>query len=255
MRGIGTKQTIAVAAALAALSFTSNAGQPTLKPLSFRAEARVEVDEAGKLVKVEASKDLPEAVRRYLEQQLSTWKYVRHDRTQGGGNAATWVSLGACAVPKADGTYALGLAYFGNGPRIADGGNWKVTSELAMQVGRQQLSGEARVHFTVNADGTAKFESFEFPRQDARLRKALANFVQGQRFDPEELDGHPVTTRETLPVRFRSGFDAPDTQAERLAEAMTSPQCRTAELLATEAMRPGMAAVAVDSVISIEPKI
>ena len=251
---------LGTAALLAGLSFASNAGQPAaLKPLSFRAEARVEVDEQGKLVKVEASKDLPEPVRRYIEQQLATWTYARHSRTIGNGNAATWVMLGACAVPKSDGTYALGLAYQGNGPRIADGGQWMVTTDLASTVGRKMISGTANVHFVVNADGTAKMESMETTGVSGPQRKELVPHLEGfiarHRFDPEQVGGQPVTTHETLPVVFKSWGGSRSTQESRLSEAMTSPQCRHAELLASDALNPGMRAVALDSVITIEPKI
>ncbi|KGQ18915.1 TonB family protein [Lysobacter dokdonensis DS-58] len=256
-----TRRTLATALVLAGLSFATNAGQPAaLKPLSFRAEARVEVDEQGKLVKVEASKDLPDAVRKYIEQQLATWTYARHSRANGDGNAATWVLLGACAVPKPDGTYALGLAYRGNGPRIADGGPWRVTSTLASTVGRHGIDGVANVHFVVNADGSAKLESIDTKItgiQRKALGPELAFFISRHRFDPEQVGGQPVTTHEVLPVVFKSGRskDGAETYDERLAEAMTSPQCRHAELLASDAFNPGMRAMALDSVISIEPKI
>lgn len=252
------RRTRTIAVVLAGLSFASNAGQPALKPLAFRAEARVEVDAQGKLVKVEASKDLPDAIRHYIERQLATWTYARHARTGSSGTAATWVMLGACAVPRPDGTYALGLAFHGNGPRIADGGQWQITKDLAASVGRAQVSGTAIVHFIVNADGSAKFESMETSGLNGGQRKVLAPHLEGfiarTRFDPEIVDGQPVTTHETVPVEFKSGGGG-STQQSRLAEAMTSPQCRDAELMASDAVNPGMRAVAIDSVIAIEPKI
>src|SRR5678815_2429768 len=80
------------------------------RPVAFFAEARVKVD---------AAQDLPASIRTYIEQELKTWQYARRHREGETGNAATWVSLGACAVPTDKGGYTMGLAYHGNGPRIA----------------------------------------------------------------------------------------------------------------------------------------
>jgi hypothetical protein len=230
------------------------------RPVAFFAEARVEVDADGKVVKVDAAQDLPASIRTYIEQELKTWQYARRHREGETGNAATWVSLGACAVPTDKGGYTMGLAYHGNGPRIAGGGRWQVTSGLANAVGKSGFEGDATVHFVVNADGTTKVESVE-GLDDKRARKAILPAVEfwleRMRFDPEEIGGKPVATRETVPLRFKQGGrheSREDTEARLKAEAMQSPQCKLAAA-AGQLVGPGLSAVAVDSVMDIVPSI
>lgn len=204
------------------------------KPFSFRAEARVEVDASGKLVKVEAAQDLPEGVQKYIEQQLSTWQYRRRLGGNATGIAATWVKLGVCAVPAANGGYSMGLAYEGNGPRLQGGQSWFVTEGVANAVGRHRLEGDAKVHFVINADGSAKFKSLEGmgrgpARKDIEVETKL--WISRLKFDTETLDGRPVATSAILPVQFRTG-ERPDDKARRHAEAMQSSQCRMASMTA-----------------------
>lgn len=238
-------------ALLTGLSFSATAGEP-LKPLSFRAEARVEVDADGKLVKVEASQDLPEGVRRYIEQQVATWKFIHHPREGATGNATSWLTLGACAVPKDDGTYSMGMALHGYGPRIANGGRWKFTGGLAKSAGRYRVTGLATVHFTVHPDGRAEMTSIDgIERNRKVMEKPIRLWVADQRFDPETIGGAPVATRETIAIDFRDGSDDPPVTRESLLDkAMISPQCLQAGMVAG-----GMQGVAVDSVMSIEPSI
>lgn len=231
--------------------------EPPPKVVSFIAEARVEVDESGTLVKVEAAQDLPEGVRTFIEQQLKTWKYVRRHREGETGNAATWVSLGACAVPVANGGYTMGLAYHGNGPRIAGGGMWTVSNGLFHAVSKAQTAGRLDIRFVVGADGKATVESVD-GATDGRIRKlmrpAIEDWLERMRFDPEVIGGRPVATRQTLPLEFKQGDGRRPTREDLQAHAMESAQCKRAAA-AGQAVGPGMRAVAVDSVMDIVPSI
>lgn len=243
---------IGVAALLASLASASPANEP-LKPVAFVAEARVEVDLDGKVVKVEAAKDLPASVRTFIEQQLATWKYVRNKREGMTGNAATWVSLGACAVPAPTGGYTMGLAFHGNGPRIAGGGRMPLTRELFQAASRSQASGEIKMQFVIGSDGKVTIESIDFGTMDARTRKALrpavVSWIERVRFDPEELDGRPIPTRTRMGVAFNVGGGK---GASR--NVLHSAECKQAAA-AGESIGPENQAVAVDSVIGIEPAI
>lgn len=225
------------------------------KPVAFTAEARVEVDPDGTLVKVEAAQDLPESIRTFIEQQLKTWKYVRRHREDMTGNAATWVYLNACAVPAPGGGYTMGLAFHGNGPRIAGGGKWPVPRFLFIAVSKAQVAGRVDVHFVVKPDGTATFESME-GWQDARTRKpmrsAIEQWIEDLRFEPEEIGGRPVATRETVPLVIKLGDRT--TSDDLRDKAMQSPQCKQAAA-AGQAIAPSLGSVAVDSVVDIIPSI
>lgn len=234
----------------------ASASKDAPKPVAFTAEARVEVDAGGNLVKVEAARDLPESIRTFIEQQLKTWKYARRHREGMTGNAATWVWLGACAVPAPGGGYTMGLAFHGNGPRIAGGGKWPVSSSLVTAVSKAQVSATLDVRFVVEADGRAKVESIEGlqdPRSRKPLRAAIEQWVERLRFDPEEIGGQPVATRETVPLVLKMGDRT--TSDDLRKEAMQSVQCKQAAAAGQNVAAPGPGSVAVDSVIDIVPSI
>jgi len=243
---------IALSGALVACAASAAPTAQTPKPVSFMADAKVEVDPEGKLVKVEASADLPESVRHYIEQQVAKWTFKRNVREGDTGNATSWINLGACAVPAPSGGYSMGLAFYGNGPRIAGGGRMRVTPELSAAVGRYQIEGLATVDFLVAADGTAKFSSMEGGnRMKKAVEPAIRKWIQGMRFDPEEIDGRAVATHVSVPLEFRQ--EAP-TQETYTAQLLESPQCRQAAA-AGHAADTGLRAAALDSVIAIEPAI
>jgi hypothetical protein len=241
------------------VAFAASAAPTTSapKPVSFLADAKVEVDANGKLVKVEASPDLPDGVRRYIEQEVSKWTFKRNPREGETGNAISYIDLGACAVPTPTGGYSMGLAMHGNGPRIAGGGKWWIAPELQSVVARYELSQVVKVHFSVQPDGTAKFVSLDGMDANRKAKvaveRAVAAWLRALRFDPEQIGGHPVATQETLPVEFRTS-NGPVTREDLLADALQSPQCRQAAA-AGQAVGPGLRAAALDSVIAIEPAI
>ena len=232
----------------------SAVGAKDAQPLTFTTTARVEVDADGKLVKVEAAQDLPEPVRAYVERQIAQWKFAPNVREGVAGNAATWVTLGACALPQENGTYAMGIAFGGNGPRIAGGGKWRAPPDLFPIVVRSQIDGSADVNFIVHPDGTAKFESME-GLSDGRLRRQMTpvfkRWIADYRFDPEEIGGAPVTTRATITLSLLSGSANNTSEKAMLARTMASPACQRAGMPTV----PGLNAIATDSVVSIVPTI
>ena len=249
-------KSIALCGALVACAASAAPTTEAPKPLSFRADAKVEVDSDGKLVKVEASPDLPEGVRRYIEQEVAKWTFKRNPREGETGNATSYINLGACAVPTPSGGYSMGLAFHGYGPRIAGGGPWKISPDLAHVASRFELESVVMVHFRVQPDGTAKFMSVEGMDGNrsakAELERALVGWLRLLRFDPEQIGGHPVATQETLPMAFKQ--DGPMTKKDLLANALESPQCRQAAA-AGQATAPGLRAAALDSVVEIKPAI
>jgi hypothetical protein len=220
---------LAVAIVLASLSFASDASQPAAPmPLSFHAEARVDVDADGKFVKAEVPSDLPESVRRYIEQELGKWTYKRTDPGVPHGIATTWVDLRACAMPTASGAYSMGLAFNGSGPTLLAAGDLGMVARASRRLDRKVI-----LHILIGEDGTATLESIEGGSEDLhaneRFEKAVASWVATLRVQPELIDGKPVRARGTLPLEVHQGrrSDKP-TKEELLAQALQSPQCKQA---------------------------
>lgn len=249
LRGVAVWCFMCVAAA--APFALAQAGGGEAKPVVFRADARVEVDADGKLVKVEAGQDLPEGVRRYIERQLSTWQYRRRLGDKASGNAATWVDLRVCAVPNDAGDYTMGLEFRGNGPRLAGGRQMFVTQGVANAVARHHYNGSIKVHFVINADGSAKLESIDGldrGRAGKDIETEVRFWISRLAFDTEEVNGQPLATSATLPVEFRTS----SSRRERPHEAaMASTPCRMAAMNAGQGEPASN--VAYESEIGIVP--
>jgi len=218
------------------------------EPIAFRAEARVEVDATGKPNRIEASADLPEAVRTFIEKQVATWRFAPPSRDGVTGSGVTYLKLGACAVPVANG-YRMAIDYKGNGPRIAGSSilpppRYPV-SEMIAGRGAQLV-----VKWIVETNGRATLEQVE--RTDgAKVRridpfeKAIREWVTTLRYEPEQLDGKAVRTRVTVPVTFMAGGAKGPTafKQELIEQARQSPECQ----LADSRLPGGLQPVAVDS--------
>lgn len=235
---------------MAPLAFAAPADDKSL-PVAFRAEARVEVDASGKLLKVEAAQDLPEGIQDYIEKELSTWQYRRRLGDKASGVASTWVMLGVCAAPVPAGGYSMGLAFERNGPRAADGRSFRVTDGIFTAVSRFQYEGDVKIHFMINPDGSTTVESIEGLKRGAggkEISRELKSWVSRMEFDTETVDGKPVGTQAVLPVQFRLGGG--EDRASLLEKITQSAQCK----MATMAADPGETSdVAFESEVSIVP--
>jgi hypothetical protein len=243
--------------ALVACAASATPAKDAPRPVAFTADAKVEIDPDGKLVKVEASADLPEGIRHYIEREVAKWTFKHNHREGETGNAISYLALGACAVPTPAGGYSMGLAYYWNGPRFGDGGRVWIAPELQSAVGKFQLNEMVKVHFTVQPDGSAKFTSFDGidgnPRARKAVQQALIGWLRVLRFEPEQIGGHPVATQETLPMDFQTTRER-ETQESLVADAMQSQQCRQAAA-AGAPVGQGLRAAALDSVMDVKPEI
>ncbi|KGQ18791.1 TonB family protein [Lysobacter dokdonensis DS-58] len=225
-------------------------------PLAFRAEARVEVDGAGKVVAVAVDKTLPEPVRQYVAKELGTWSFAQRPREGHSGNASTWLSLSACAIPDASGAYSMGLAFHGNGPRIKGGDPWVITEGMGKVVAKNKLTGKVDIHFVVNADGSATLESvdgLDDSRESRLLRDEIESMVELNHFDTEQIDGKSVATRETLMLTYGRGDNGRRSyEFGWQTRAMQSRQCVAARAAGAES-NAGLPVVSVDSVVDIDP--
>jgi len=241
----------AIAAALL-LTLSLAVGAEDAKPVTFATTARIEVDATGKLVKVEAANDLPAHMRTYVEQQLATWTFARRGHEGVAGNATSYVTLGACALPQADGTFAMGLAFGGYGPRLSTGTLMRPTGDLAGAIAQSRVVGHIDIAFVVNADGSAKVDAIEGigdPRVRKTVSPAIKRWIAAQHFDPETVGGNPVATRLRLGLDVAQ--DSNGRSGDESTPAMTSPACQRAGMAAA----PAMDMAATDSVVSITPAI
>ena len=246
--------TIAGPAAMPAAA--SGDGDAAPKTIAFRAEAKVTLDVAGHPQAIEPSEDLPAPVREFIRQRVAQWRFS--PPAQGGvtGPAVTYLRLGACAIPQADGTYRMAVDFKGNGPLYANG-PMMLPPAYPKSALIREIGAQAKVTFVVGTDGRATIEGIEYAdRSNHRadgIDAALRDWVRGMRYEPEQLAGHPVRTRSTVPVVFSiAGKDfTRDKFREQLREkSAKSQECR---LAAGEAAPEGLQAVALDSPVRIDP--
>ena len=243
-------------ALLCSVASVSAADIAAPQPLVFRAQARIEVDAAGNLVKVGVIKDLPEPIRQQVAQQLARWKFSLQPRDGADATtAATWLLLSACAVPEASGAYSLGLGYHGHGPRITGGEPWAITPEMGSVVSKYKLTGSVDVYFVVHADGKSTLESIEGlddSRGSQLLRTQIEHMVELNTFEPEEIDGQPVATRQILTLEYGPGERRRSYEFHWRSSILGSPQCMAARDAGVET-NAGLPIETVDAVIEIDP--
>ncbi len=175
----------------------------------FGAIVKVEVAADGKPVKVEAPASYPQGVRDYIERRVGSWKYT--PATDGGVPvpATTYVNVGVCAIPVAQG-YKMGLDFKGNGPGLVTSGPWEIPPPphypvAAMKAG---VGGAFRVVYETQADEKAKLVTIESlgdamgKRYEKVFRKALEEWVGQLRFHPELVNGKPVVTSMSMRMQF-----------------------------------------------------
>lgn len=223
---------LAVVTCLAALTAIA-ADDAKSKVIAFNASVKVEVDAAGKPVKVEAPADLPEAIRSYIEKRVASWQY-QPAKIEGVPQAATtYVAVNACAVPVADG-YRLGVDFDANGARAAD------DKRLAPPMyPKDALHRGTEANFVlvlgVEPDGHAVIDKIEKAEISARagakdFEPLLHRWVKTLRFDPELVAGNPVRGQVQVPVDFilRDFGNRKALVDELQAKAKASRECQMA---------------------------
>lgn len=209
------------------------------KVVAFNASVRVEVDAAGKPVKVEAPADLPEAIRGFIEKRVASWQYQPAKANGMPASAVTFVRVGACAIPVAEG-YRLGLDFKGNGPALETSGPWFLPPppypSAALRGGGE---GAFKVSYVIQKDGSTRVASVEAIEGTAGrfvkdFRVGLTSWIEGMRYRPEVVAGMPVETEMSLPVSFSlsqgGGGNWRKQYQQRLEEqALASKECVAAQ--------------------------
>lgn len=222
------------AAAMGLLLLATTVTAADKEPVAFRADARVEIDANGKPTRIEASPDLPQAIRTYIEKRVATWTFSPPAREGVTGTGVTYLSLGACAIPEGNG-YRLGLDFKHNGPRIAtsDGRLPMLAYPMsARRAGRDTV--EMHVHFFIEADGRATLDKVVYADNESHRRDGFDDLVNAWirmlRFDPEQLAGQPVRSKASIVVVYTlsRGTSQAKVKQEALARAAVSAECRMA---------------------------
>ena len=205
--------------------------------VTFHASVRVEVDATGKPVKVEAPRDLPEAVRGIIERRVASWQY-QPGKIGGVPQAATtYVAVNACAAPVAEG-YRLGVDFDGNGPRVA--GDQRLMPPVYPSLARRTgMEAEFKLILGIQTDGSAVIDEIKQGDVSRRMGKAVARnafemelrrWVKTLRFDPEVVAGKPVREQVGVPVSFviDHRVDRQALKESLQAEAKASRECQLA---------------------------
>lgn len=228
------------------------------KVVAFNATVRVEVDSAGKPVKVEAPADLPEAIRSYIEKRVGSWQYQPAKQDGVPAPAVTYVRVGACAMPVVEG-YRLGLDFKGNGPGLmsASGRMPPPRYPRVAQVGG--VSGVYQVSYAIRPDGGTRLEDIRQlegagGRYLQAFRDEISAWVETLQYQPELVNGEPVATTMSFPVEFElrmpKGGRAQwreSYRAELEARAIASKECIAAS--ASDGLQP----IAQNSPVKVTP--
>jgi hypothetical protein len=174
-------------------------------PVAFRADARVELDANGKATKIEVPKDLPEAIRAFIEKRIGSYTFSPPERDGVRGPAVTFLQLGACAIPTPEG-YRLGLDLKGNGPRVdrPDGRLLVMPYPREAQMLRSEVS--MTIVFYIEPDGTASLDTVRYSDGKSHVRDGFAalarNWVELIRFEPEQLAGQPLRSQAEITFNY-----------------------------------------------------
>ena len=243
--------------AFAALMFVMQveASEPPAGPkvVTFNASVRVEVDAAGKPIKVEAPAEFPEAVRQFIEKRVAGWQYSPAMQDGVPVAAVTYVGVGACAIPVEAG-YRMGLDFKGNGPALAGSGAWFVPPppypREPMMAG---VEGAFKVSYSIMQDGSTRVDEIKSNNGTGRsyardFQKVLTAWVGSFRYQPEQVNGIPVATEMSLSVSFNmSGKSRKDSLEESEARALESKECVAA------ASPMGLVPIAQNSPVKVIP--
>ena len=228
--------------------------------VAFNASVRVEVDATGKPVKVEAPADLPESIRSFIEKRVASWQYAPAKENGVPATAVTFVAVGACAIPVAEG-YRLGLDYKGNGPRLLSPSGRLPPPAYPKEAQRSAYSGTFKVEYAIQANGSTRLEDVETLEGGNKLAKlvhpTLKQWVEGLRYEPGQVNGRPAETTMRFPVEFKIDTARRNMSteqwrenyvAELQARAIASNECIAAS--AGDGLQP----IAQNSPVKVTPK-
>jgi len=240
-------------AALYAAPSLSPAAEPDSRLVTFNTNVRVDVDAAGRPIKVEAPGDLPKTIRDYIEKRVATWHYEPANQAGVAAAGTTYVAVNACAVP-VQGGYHLGLDFNGNGPRNA-GDQRLQPPQYPRESLRRGFEAELVVILDIATNGTARLSAVEESDvsrhgSPAEFEKEVRRWAKLLHFDPEQIAGQPVAGQVRVPVTFALPTETEwrSMRDDFQAKANASRECQLAQ--GDNVMQP----IALESVIKVTPK-
>lgn len=192
--------------------------------LTFNTKAQVTVDANGVPTEVVVPEELPAPVAQFVRAQVMQWRFQAPERDGERRGGQTWVMLGACAAPSAQG-YQLAIDYKGTGPGVSQVDGVLPPPAYPPRAGRNGIGTEAVVHYIVETDGSTSLEKIEYPKPGPAphlFEDTLREWVGALRYTPEFIDGNPVRTRMSVPVDFVMGGERPRERKRSKAECQAA---------------------------------
>lgn len=247
---------IATVSAILVLAAGASAAPAAPDVVAFNAAVKVVVDSHGRPTLVQAPQDLPAAVRGAIEKRVASWQYSVGTRNGVAVPATTYVFVGACALPTADGEgYRLGVDFKGNGPRVNGRFGTLPPPGYPMDMNRRGIGGIFLVDMRIGKDGRVTPESIKPEQPDHAVgertfESALRAWVASLHYDPETVAGEAIATTIRVPVEFVSYKSGGPSRIERdlKQKALQQSECRLAG-----AAQPALQAVALDSPVKVMP--
>ncbi len=201
------RKLIMLAAAVTTLAGSALAanGKPQQRLVSFAAQVKVEVDKNGTVTSVTPDPSLSPAMNQVVQTYVGQWRFAAPIQAGQPVGGVTYVQLDACATPK-DGKYLFAVKYRSNGP----GRTGKTPAlQFPSEAQRYGVSAKLQLTFRVLAEGGVQIEDIVVvdggKRFEKAFRAAASAWLLASRFEPEQVDGKPVTTRVSEPMEFITG--------------------------------------------------
>jgi hypothetical protein len=252
-----------MACGLLAGATTAVAGAEEAKVAAFNTQVQVEIAADGQAHATSIDRRLPDALRGPIERQVEKWRFAPPQLNGHAVAATTYVRLTACLVPSEGDAVRLAVAYSGHGPG-SDPKPEFLAPRYPVAALRGGVSANLQLQYVVQGDGKTVLEKVDFdsPISSAARRgfeDSARQWLKGQRFKPESIDGTQVATRMQMPMNFSIGTPlSSPSQAERevqklherlLAEQALSPAC-----IAASGQLPSSEGFALDSQIEVDPR-
>lgn len=186
------------------------AGPAEKELVVFQTRAAVSIDATGRPTDIQLPEQIPEVVASFVRNQIMQWRFAPPDVDGQVCAGKTYLTLGACAAPVADG-YQLAIDYKGAGPGTPRPDGRMMPPRYPMEAAKKNVGTRSLVQFVVEPDGSATLETAEFStsRSQRLFQQAIEDWMKQIRFMPEEVNGKPVRTRMRVPVNFEPGLSRP----------------------------------------------
>jgi hypothetical protein len=181
---------------------TAPAGNTGKLVLLRGSESRVEVGADGRVIAVQSDPALPPAVAAALADNIRKVAFAPPVKDGHAVPGVTYVWQDACAAP-VDGAYRMAVKFRGNGPSLVQ----RLFPRYPHDAMMAREHAEWVAEFDVQPDGSVKLHDAKRihgsnRRFDGSFREMITQWIEAQRFRPEELAGTPVGTRMSTQVEF-----------------------------------------------------